>query len=248
MPDPANPSPAPNPDPNPAPPPEPGADPAPAPAAMERPEGLPDDFWDVEKAQVKFGDLTQRLNDLTAREAEFDSHRAKAPEKPDGYKVELPKEFEVPEGMDFKPDAENPLTKPVMDWAHKHGLSQAAFSELVAIQARTQIEGMQADKEFYDKEDAEKLGEQAAQRRKAAAQWVGAKFTGDKQEAGKFVRDLLHDPLAVLAIEHVMGLTAGPTTKRSGAEDPGKDKDISSLSWEEKQARASARVRQLAGL
>ncbi len=216
------PEPAPAPDPQPAPAPEP----APAPAKTERPEGLGDDFWDSENNQVKFPELLDRLNGLTAREAELDSRLAQAPEKPDGYKVELPEGFEMPEGMEFKPDPDNPLTKPAMEWAHKHGLSQAAFSELVAMQAQAQLRDNQATKEFYETETAERLGERAPQRRKAVETWVGTKLAGNKDVA-QFAKQMLADPLAVLMFENVMKMTQGVSTQpRTGNEEPGKGNDL----------------------
>lgn len=54
-------------------------------------------------------------------------------------KIELPKEFTVPQGIEFKLDATKPEFSKLQAAAVKHGLSNEAVSDLVGVYAETLV-------------------------------------------------------------------------------------------------------------
>ncbi|NUB27735.1 hypothetical protein [Azospirillum brasilense] len=97
--------------------------PAPAPAGLES-------FWDGEKGALKVEDLAKLVSDDQAR-------RAGIPEGPDGYKLELPADFKLPDGLTFE-QADTPLGQSVRAIAHEFGLPQAGLSKLLAAYVDSQ--------------------------------------------------------------------------------------------------------------
>lgn len=106
----------------------------PSPAA--RPDWLDEGYWG--ESGVKLDALKPVLDEhkaLTAAQAE----RARAiPEKPDGYKLELP-QGAVPEGATFEFDEQSPLLQNARKVAHEMGLPQAEFSRLLGLYAQDKI-------------------------------------------------------------------------------------------------------------
>lgn len=139
-------------------------------AAPTRPEGLPDRFWDAQNG-VKVGDWLKEHNDLTAFKAAEDSRRLTLPQKPDDYKIGLPQDFKVPEGVEFKFDEKSDVWKGVRDWAHKSGLDQSQFENALSLYAGIQLQGMQQMKAARDGEIA-KLGASGPARVDAVVTWL----------------------------------------------------------------------------
>lgn len=59
--------------------------------------------------------------------------------KDGAYKIEMPADVKVPEGMDLKVGPDHPMAKPVMEWAKKHNATQSQVNELIGIQANAEI-------------------------------------------------------------------------------------------------------------
>jgi hypothetical protein len=120
-----------------------------------------------EKVKVgEFETTEAELRDLLAGKAERDLARADVPAQPTDYKIEIPATADLPEGtaVALKSDqATAAMIDAAQRWAHKNGLSQAAFNELVAIQAH----GVIAEQQNYARLSAanlEALGARGPQR------------------------------------------------------------------------------------
>lgn len=119
----ANANPAPNPAPNPTHQTEPGRE-------AERPEWLTEDkFWDEEKGQIKAELLFKNHNELLGK---FSRGEHKAPDKPEGYKLEISEEnmktlFNDPKADPFA----DPGIKSLAEWGVKNKISNAAMNELL---------------------------------------------------------------------------------------------------------------------
>lgn len=241
-----NPAPAPapapgSPPPSPAVPPAPSP-PAPAPAAAVKPEGLADDFWDKDKGEVKFADLNKRLSDLTAFQAEHASRAAQVPEKPDGYALELPADFKMPEGVEFSIAADSPLATEARALAHELKLTSGEFSRFLQLYAKDRIHEHEQMQGLATKE-MEKLGAKSAERVDAVTTWLKARI-GD--EAAQILHSQMYTAKQIEAFEKLMGQfrSAGmPGAGTHGADggkglDPLDDEARKNMTFEERWSRA----------
>jgi hypothetical protein len=76
---------------------------------------------------------------MATRIAADDVRRGTLPATPDAYKVELPADFKLPAGVDFKLDATNPAVASLKAVAHKHGLTQDAVNEIIGVYAGNEV-------------------------------------------------------------------------------------------------------------
>lgn len=138
-----------------------------------KPEGLPEQFWDAEAGSAKFVEIGKTLNELTVFKAQADSARAAVPEKPDGYEFKVPASVKLPDGFAFTPDPNDPLVSLGRQVAHRAGLDQTGFDDLVG--AYIQHEASQAQQiEAAKARHREALGPQGQERINAAKQYVAA--------------------------------------------------------------------------
>lgn len=122
---------SPTPTPTPAP-----ATPAPAAAPTSaRPTDLPEAFWDAEKNVLN----VLKVNEIATRDAAEQIRRASLPTKADDVKVELPKDFPLPQGVEFKIDPTKPEFSKLRELAVKRGLDQDTVSDLIGVYAETQV-------------------------------------------------------------------------------------------------------------
>lgn len=150
--------------------PAPEAPPPPAPPALENPQPAPapaglESFWDGEKGALKVEDLAKLVSDDQAR-------RAGIPEGPDGYKLELPADFKLPDGLIFE-QADTPLGQSVRAIAHEFGLPQAGLSKLLAAYVDSQAKEHQQVAADIAAEQA-KLGPNRDARFTAMDGWIKA--------------------------------------------------------------------------
>jgi hypothetical protein len=151
-------------------------------AKAERPAYVPENFWDASTGKVKDTEFGEHFNELTAFRAAEQSKQLARPQKLEDYKLVLPKDFKAPEGMNAPAfDDQNPLTAKFRETALKHGLTQDAASDLLAIYAAGQIEDQATQKKAFDGEVA-KLGVTGPQRVDAVKTWL--KATGSEVLAG----------------------------------------------------------------
>ncbi len=152
-------------------------------------------YGEVEKRQfMRTDDLKKSI------EREFHEQRtANRPAKLEDYKIELPKDFKLPDDvkMDFRDDS--PLTKFWRQFAYDNGLNQEQFSTVLAADM-AEIESPLPDPNA----EKAKLGDSADQRISDVQNWIKA-TVGDKhvQALGPFVTSAA----AVEALEALMTKT-----------------------------------------
>ncbi len=153
-----------------------GAVVAAAPAAVTKPEGLDDRFFDP-AAGVKWADLNTEFKTLAEFKAAADAAKAAVPEKADGYSLDFGDALQAPEGFVVNPDDPKwPLAREV---AHELGLDQAGFTKLAAASLKLQAAeeaALTSQLKDMQKTQAEKLGPNAAAIADATTQWINANF------------------------------------------------------------------------
>jgi hypothetical protein len=145
-----------------------------------------DAYFDPQKG-VKYDVLAKDFSDLRAHKAADDLRRAAVPAKADEYKLALPQTFELPKGKDGKPvayqfDEKDPRLAPARAFAHKVGLDQAGFSELLSIHAQYEIGEAQMIQSAKDAEIA-KLGANGPARVDAVSRFMHARLGTDRGQA-----------------------------------------------------------------
>lgn len=152
-----------------------------APTASQPPSGPLAAFWDADKSSL---DLDKLGSAYTERDAAFAAaaERAKLiPETPDAYKLELPQDFVLPEGVNVTFDDKAPIIGELRAAAHELGIPQAGLSKLLALQTKFQMESEKAFQEqekTVRAEENKKLGEGADARRTAIkSAWQAAGLT-----------------------------------------------------------------------
>lgn len=149
----------------------------PSQTATDRPEGLPDSFWDAEKNSIKTGDLIARFNELSTKDAADAVRKNSLPQSADAYKIELPKEFKMPAGVEFKFDEKAPELAQARALAHAKGWSQQDFSEALGIFAAAKI-SEQTTIDSARTAEVAKLGATGPARVDAVTQWMDAQGLG----------------------------------------------------------------------
>lgn len=159
-----------------------------------------DAYFDPAKG-VNYSALAKDINDFRADKAARDLKTAGVPAKPDDYKLALPQTFEMPKGEDGKPipfqfDESDPRLAPVRAFAHKAGLDQSGFSELLAIHAQYELGEMQQISAAR-KAEVDKLGANGPARIDAATRFLTSKL-GDKRGQALMERMVLAEDIEAL--------------------------------------------------
>lgn len=143
----------------------------------QRPEGLPDHFWDPSTG-IRTNELVAAFNELSAEQTKLGEVFKDFPKDPkqagEFYKLPeamLPEGMTLPEGVAFEPNTE--LLGAALPILHKHRIAPAAFHELTqAFNAYELQKYNAATAEFAA--DAKKLGANGDTRRKAVADGIAA--------------------------------------------------------------------------
>jgi hypothetical protein len=130
------------------------------------------------KATVKISEmeLTEaELRQLMVDKAERESRRANVPADPSKYELTLPKEFVVPQGIEFKFADADPILGPIINearaFAHEAGLDQAQFSKMMSLYAASKSHELSVLNTAREAEVA-KLGVNATTRVNAIQVWL----------------------------------------------------------------------------
>lgn len=180
------------------------------------PEGLPPALWDTTTSTVKTDDAIKTLVDLNKFKTEHDARLAAVPEKPELYKIELPKDLEVPVGLELKFDDKHPVLGPALlearAAAKELNLDQAGFNKLLAIEAKRTIAEFKAAAAEVAAEFT-KLGDKGQARVAAAETFLKANLDEAHYEA---IRPFVGKAKAFEAIEKLIA-------KATGSNIPGED-------------------------
>ena len=177
----------------------------------EKPEYVPDKFWNAEAREVKTEDalkayaaLEQAYNTKTETlrtdvERSFHEERLQQrPEAPSDYNAQPPEGF-LPEDASFTVDEENPMMKFWRDTAHKNGLSQTEFEQGIAAF----IDNVMHDAPNPDKV-VEALGQNGQERFDAVHTWVSGRLG---ENALQHFGPLLGSTDGITLLENVIGMT-----------------------------------------
>ena len=224
------PSPSPSPAPSPAPapaaslaasPPVPTPSPTPAPAPPARPDWLPETFFNAASGP-KWDDFGKHFSELATRDAAAQIARNALPQKVDDYKVELPKDFQLPQGVEFKFDGTKPEFTKFREVALKHGLSQDAVTELTGVYAETLV-GSETSLQAARKAEVDKLGANGPARVTALQTWLNGMLGEDmgKSVAGMLVTEKIVRGFEQLAAKHSsQGSASFSQAHRDAPNDP----------------------------
>jgi hypothetical protein len=116
--------------------------------------------------KLRVGDFELSAEDVSTlmqQKATNDLRATQVPADPNGYRIELPKDFVLPAGLDFKFNEADPALAAARAWSHSVGLSQEQFTGLLS-----QYASMKATEEatFRNamKAELDKLGANATAR------------------------------------------------------------------------------------
>jgi hypothetical protein len=156
-------------------------------AATTKPDDKPSDNRLRPLSDVgKPGAMVRLSDDLEVPESEYrevaaeiaarKAGTASAPGTADQYRVELPKDFEVPVGAQpFKFDDKSPLVASAKELAAKHHLSQDALTDFAGLYAREQVEAQTRLRSARVAEEA-KLGPMVTERMSAINRFLEGKL------------------------------------------------------------------------
>jgi hypothetical protein len=186
----------------------------------------------------------QELRDLVSFKASEDSRKLTAPQKAEDFRLELPADLKMPQGVDFRIDPNNPAIEPARQFALRNNLSQQQFSEMLGVYAATQASEMVA---FNAAKAAEvqKLGDAANARVDAVRTWLKATVPEHFNDLAR-VLDLAPTAATVRGLEALMHklVTQGGASFNGAHREPtipGKisDAEYGKLSYAERIAYAA---------
>lgn len=119
-------------------------------------------------------DLLKEFGELNAFRAAEQTRLSAVPEKPDGYKAELPTDFNAGEGFTFEIDPKHPMWEIGREVAHRLNLSQDQFSQLAGAYAMLQVTEQRAMAGFRE-EQLQSLGPKWQERTKAIETFLSSK-------------------------------------------------------------------------
>jgi hypothetical protein len=204
---------------------------------------VPESFFDAEKGEVKGADFRKQFDELMAFKAADDVRRASVPAE-DAYRLELPKDFKLPEGMgEWKWNENDPVLKTARTVANKLGIDQNGFSELLSLHVAARVGEAQAIKNAFDAE-LKKLGPSATARVTAVQTWLKA-MGGEKFDALNRVLTLAPVAGTVEALEDLIkkftsqgGTGFSQSGRDGGSPDKVSDEQWSKMSFSERLAYA----------
>lgn len=222
----------------------PQTNPTPTNSAPTRPETLPEKYWNAKEGKADDKAYRQDYDALTAFKATEDSRKLTLPKAGD-FKLELPKEFKPPEGIEapkFLPD--DPLVAQYRSLAEKRGFDQETFTEGLGMIAALRTGEEASFKTAYNAEVA-KLGATGPQRIDAVITWMNG-IAGD--DAAALANSLKLAPVAgtIVAFEKLMaafrtqGAGSFSQQHRDGEASKVDDAAWAKMSTSEKQAYARA--------
>jgi hypothetical protein len=173
----------------------------------ERPENVPEKFWDAEAGQLRSDALLKSYTELEKSWVNPDKLKTQWEEERLATRPETPADYALPDDERFDPEALS--SSPIVDlWrnaAHEAGVGQEKFNDVLVQYAEKIGEqtAAQLESEF------EALGENAQSRIDAAGQWASKYFKDGELGA---VQQIASTAAGVSVLEKFM-----KATRESGA-------------------------------
>ena len=162
--------------------------------AAERPENVPEKFWDAEKGETRVDDVLKSYGELEGRFGSFTG----APEE--DYAVGLSDEMKE-QGVEL--NADDPVLQEAMKLGKEMGLSQDGFNKFIEIQAMGELARQTAANEAMQA-DIASLGDNADRRINNLSQWASKNLPSDLMEGFK---DMATSADSVKAMEQIVSMT-----------------------------------------
>lgn len=156
---------------------------------------------------------------MLVRDAAEQVRRGALPQSPDAYEAKTSPAFQVPQGVEFRVDANDPLWPQAKAWAKEAGLSQEQFEKAVDLVAGRDLFNQQQIKTAVTRE-IEKLGPTAPARVDAIETfWKG--LLGE--QAGKAMMSRIFNAGDVQMHEKIIGkfATQGHASFSQSHREPG---------------------------
>ena len=154
--------------------------------------------------------------EIATRVAAEDSRRLTLPAKPEDYKVELPKDFTPPVGVEFKFNEADPLLAQARTVAHELGIPQEGFQKLLGLYAGAQV-ASEAQITAARQAEIAKLGPTGPSRVDAVTRW--AEGVLGKAE-GQQLASRMFTASDVQIFERLISKSTGSGTFKSTGREP----------------------------
>ena len=203
-------------------------------AAPQRPDALPETYWDADTNAIK-PEAFSRLAELEAADV---ARREGVPESADKYELKLGEDIV---GLDGKPvqfDPTDPLAQAVLPVLHECGVPQVGVEKLLAAFTKLEVEAAKAEVAHIAAEQA-KLGAEHVKRTSAIHSSLVAAVGADGANA---IRQSLRSADAVIAIESLVSKLTGAAISAAppAAGASSYDETIAELPVEQRLAAARA--------
>jgi len=174
----------------------------------ERPENVPEKFWDAENKSVRTDDVLKSYTELEGRFGSFTG-------APDDYAVGVSEELKEA-GVEINSD--DPMVEEAIKFAKDAGMNQEGFGKLINLYGTMELARNNAEKEAVTA-DIASLGDNADRRLNNLNQWASKNLPTDLVEGFK---DAAVSADAVKAIEQLVSMTrAAPVEANDSSASPG---------------------------
>ena len=182
-----------------------------------RPAYVPEAFWDAASG-IKHQEFGEHYTGLATRLAAEEVRRNALPTA-ETIKFDLPKDFKLPEGMQWEWKTDAPEFAKFKEIAIKRGLDQDTITDVAGLYAELQV-GETARYEAIKKADMEKLGANVTARVTALETWLNGVLG---PELGKAATMGLYSSQMVRAMETLASkfVSQGAASFRQDGREPG---------------------------
>jgi hypothetical protein len=156
---------------------------------------------------LKVDDFAKSYSELAKVKADADQRAAAVPAKADDYKLELPSDMQLPEGMKVQFDEKDPRVVGFRQTVHDLKLDQAAASRLLGLEAQRIVAEETAAQQALEAEKG-KLGDKAVERISAVDGYLKANLPAEQYQALQRVSE---SAAAIQAIESLIAKASAGT-------------------------------------
>jgi len=191
------------------------------PAVVERPEYLPEKFWNTEESSPNVEVLAKSYTELESKfgqrasglkeelQAEVNKPREGVPESIDGYAYEFPKEG-LPEGWEIQTAEDDPMLGWWKDTAFARGMTQDEFQEGINKYTEMLVSGV-PDKAA----EMKTLGDNAQERIDRVDLYLSKNLSEDEYNV---MADFAINADAIQVLEKLIGIEGEPSISSFGGE------------------------------